>query len=443
VIALDVEPLDPAEAARRAARGADPFWLTSPGPDADVGVAADFVGCDPVRVVGDQGGRDVDALEDAWRVERRAWDEAGPSSEALPAGVPIGVGFLSYDLGRRWIALPSRAADDHGWPELEFRFHDALWVRDAATGAARILARDAAAARRLADRLARAAEPLAPPPVSPLRAEGGDAGYLAAVERILTYLAAGDAYQVNLARRLSATIGPGDPVWLAQALRSRAPAPHAIWLARNGGRDQLIGNSPERFLRTDGRGGIETRPIKGTRPRGAQGDVDSDRRLRAELVGAAKERAEHVMIVDLERNDLGRVSVPGSVAIEGLARVMELPTVFHLVTTVRGRLRRDLGLAALLRATFPGGSITGAPKKRAMEIIEELEPVRRGPYTGATGWLGAAGDLDLAVTIRTALVQGDRLTLSVGGGIVADSRPAAELAETDAKASAFTALCRG
>jgi len=202
VIALDAEPLDPAEAARRAARGADPFWLTSPGPDADVGAAADFVGCDPVRVVGDEGGRDVDALEEAWRVERRAWAEAGPSSEALPAGVPIGVGFLSYDLGRSWIALPSRAADDHGWPALEFRFHDAVWVRDAATGAARILARDAAAARRLADRLARAEEPLAPPALSPLRPEGGDAGYLAAVERILAYLAAGDAYQVNLARRL-------------------------------------------------------------------------------------------------------------------------------------------------------------------------------------------------------------------------------------------------
>ncbi len=158
---------------------------------------------------------------------------------------------------------------------------------------------------------------------------------------------------------------------------------------------------------------------------------------------AAKERAEHVMIVDLERNDLGRVSVAGSIVVEGLARLIELPTVFHMVTTVRGRLRPDTGLAALLRATFPGGSITGAPKRRAMEIIEELEPVRRGPYTGATGWLGAAGDLDLAVAIRTALVRGDRLTLSVGGGIVADSHPAAELAETEAKASAFTAICGG
>ncbi len=439
MIALDVEPLAPGEAARRAGRGADPFWLSSPGPDADVGVAYDYVGCDPARVVGDDGGRDVDALEEAWREERRAWAEAGTSSQALPPGLPIGVGFLSYDLGRRWIALPTRAADDHGWPVLEFRFHDAVWMRDAATGTARILARDEAAARRLADRLAPPAEPLPLPFVSPLRAEGGDTGYLASVERILGYLASGDAYQVNLARRLTGTIGSGAPVGLAQALRARAPAPHAIWLARNGGLDHLIGNSPERFLRADGRGGIETRPIKGTRARGA----GNDGRARAELLASGKDRAEHVMIVDLERNDLGRVSVPGSISVEGLARVMELPTVFHLVTTVRGRLRRDVGLAALLRATFPGGSITGAPKKRAMEIIEELEPVRRGPYTGATGWLGAAGDLDLAVAIRTAVVRGDRLTLSVGGGIVADSRPAAELAETDAKASAFTRLCEG
>ena len=443
MIALDAEPLDPAEAARRAARGADPFWLTSPGPDADVGIASDCVGSDPVRVV--RGGRDgdcdadadVDALEEIWRAERRLWGGA-QGTGGPPPGTPIGVGWLSYDLGRRWMALPSRATDDHGWPDLEFRFHDAVWLRDAATGRARILARDAVAARRLAERLAVPAAPRPPPEIGPLRADTSPAAYFAAVERILAYLVAGDAYQVNLARRLSATIGPGDPIWIAQALRAHAPAPHAIWLAREGGRDYLVGNSPERFLRADGQGAIETRPIKGTRPRGA--DRQQDRALRQELLAAPKERAEHVMIVDLERNDLGRVCVPGSISVEGLARPIELPTVFHMVTTVRGRLRAGIGLGALLRATFPGGSITGAPKQRAMEIIEELEPVRRGPYTGATGWLGAAGDLDLAVAIRTATVRGDRLTLSVGGGIVADSRPDAELAETEAKARAFTEL---
>ena len=147
------------------------------------------------------------------------------------------------------------------------------------------------------------------------------------------------------------------------------------------------------------------------------------------------------MIVDLERNDLGRVCRTGSVEVASLARVVALPTVFHLVSTVRGRLRPDVGLAALLEATFPGGSITGAPKRRAMQIIDELEPAPRGPYTGATGWLGAAGDLDLAIAIRTAVVRGGRLSLSVGGGVVADSTPEGELAETEVKARAFAALC--
>ncbi|HEY8926962.1 MAG TPA: chorismate-binding protein, partial [Polyangia bacterium] len=155
---------------------------------------------------------------------------------------------------------------------------------------------------------------------------------------------------------------------------------------------------------------------------------------------AAKDRAEHVMIVDLERNYLGRICEIGSVRIDDLLRVVELPTVFHLVSTVSGRLRRDVDLGELLRATFPGGSITGAPKIRAMEIIDELEPGRRGIYTGATGWFGAAGDLDLAVAIRTATVADGRMSLSVGGGIVVDSDPAAEFDETEVKARAFQAL---
>jgi para-aminobenzoate synthetase component 1 len=158
------------------------------------------------------------------------------------------------------------------------------------------------------------------------------------------------------------------------------------------------------------------------------------------LVASPKDRAEHVMIVDLERNDLGRVCETGSVVVDGVARVLSLPTVHHLVSTVRGRLRAGVGLAALLEATFPGGSITGAPKRRAMQIIDELEPVARGPYTGATGWLGVAGDVDLAVAIRTALVSGGRLSLSVGGGIVADSTPEDEWAETEVKAAAFARL---
>ncbi|HEY4395628.1 MAG TPA: anthranilate synthase component I family protein, partial [Polyangia bacterium] len=232
---------------------------------------------------------------------------------------------------------------------------------------------------------------------------------------------------------------PGEPTALAAALRERAPAPHAAFLA-GAGADALtiLGNSPERFLSLGIDGTVETRPIKGTRPRGA--DTATDRQIAAELTRAPKDRAEHVMIVDLERNDLGRVCRPGSVEVARLAEVVSLPTVHHLVSTVRGRRRPEIGLAALLAATFPGGSVTGAPKRRAMQIIDELEPAPRGAYTGATGWLGAAGDLDLAIAIRTAVLRAGTLEVSVGGGIVADSTPEGELGETEVKARAFAAL---
>jgi para-aminobenzoate synthetase component 1 len=434
VIVVPAVPLPPAEAARRVARGVGAFWLASPGADHDLDVAADFVGCDPLRVVQSPA---VDELETAWAEERRRW--AGGIG-AAPLGWPIGVGWLSYDLARAWFNLPARAVDDHGWPPLGFHFYDAVWRADAVTGTASIAAVDAAAAHRLSERLA---EPPSPGSAAVgrwprLQADRPDEHYLRGVGRILDYLQAGDAYQVNLARRLSAALPVAETLAAAVRLRARAPAPHGLWLATADGRGAIVGNSPERFLRADGSGLVETRPIKGTRPRGI--DPRGDEETRRQLAASEKDRAEHVMIVDLERNDLGRVCRAGTVVLGELSRVMTLPTVFHLVSTVRGRLRSDVGLAALLRATFPGGSVTGAPKQRAMEIIEELEPFRRGPYTGATGWLGAAGDLDLAVAIRTALVRDDRLTLSVGGGIVADSLPAAELGETTAKAAAFTAL---
>jgi len=298
-------------------------------------------------------------------------------------------------------------------------------------GRAMIFARDEAAARRLRARL-ETSVPARQARLGALAADHDARVYLEGARRVLAYLLAGDAYQVNLARRVSAPYA-GAAVDLAAALRARAPAPFGAFLASADGAAALVGNSPERFLALDGRGAVETRPIKGTRGR--------DAAARAALLASEKDRAEHVMIVDLERNDLGRVCETGSVVVEGVARVLDLPTVHHLVTTVRGRLRADVGTAALLAATFPGGSITGAPKRRAAQIIDELEPVARGPYTGATGWLGAAGDLDLAVAIRTALVSDGRLSLSVGGGIVADSTPEDEWAETEVKALAFARLC--
>ena len=190
------------------------------------------------------------------------------------------------------------------------------------------------------------------------------------------------------------------------------------------------------FLRREpGAPSIQTRPIKGTVARGR--DRADDERLCAELSQSRKERAEHLMIVDLERNDLGRVSEVGSVTVEGFARLLPLPTVHHLVSTVSGRLREGVGLAELLTSTFPGGSITGAPKVRAMQIIEELEPVRRGAYTGAIGFVGLGGQIELSIAIRTAVLVAEALYLHVGGGIVADSRPDRELAETEEKALAW------
>jgi para-aminobenzoate synthetase component 1 len=435
VIAVPAAALAPAEAARRAAARGGAFWLSAPAPD-EVGIARDLVGAAPTGVV--RGDVDGDpeillALEQAWRAARAAWSASGPP---VPAGIPVAVGWLSYDLGRRLVGLPPRP-DRDPWPSAEFHFHDAVWARDVG-GEAKIFARDAVAAERLADTLARPAS-TAPPPLGPLVPEHGDAVYLDGVRRILDYLVAGDAYQVNLSRRLSAPCGSGDPVELAVALAARAPAPSAAFIAAADGEGFVVGNSPERFLSLDTHGTVETRPIKGTRARGAA--PKADRAAARALAGSDKDRAEHVMIVDLERNDLGRVCRTGSVEVASLARLVSLPTVHHLVSTVRGVLRPEVGLAALLTATFPGGSITGAPKRRAMQIIDELEPVPRGLYTGATGWLGAAGDLDLAIAIRTALVRAGRLTVSVGGGIVADSSPEAELAETEVKARAFAALC--
>ena len=434
MIAVPAAPLAPDEAARRAAAEAGSFWLSGPAPD-EVGIARDMVGAAPVNVVRGDGPAALARVERAWAEARAAW---GASGAPAAAGIPAVVGWFSYDLGRAFIGLPTRVGGDQAWPLVEVHAHDAVWMRDA--GGATIFACDAAAARRLEERLARPA-PAVPTRMGALKADHGDDLFLAGVERILEYLRAGDAYQVNLSRRLSAACAPGAavPVALAAALRARAPAPHAALITSADGDGALVGNSPERFLAVAADGRIETRPIKGTRSRGET--PEADRAAAAALAASAKDRAEHVMIVDLERNDLGRVCRTGSVEVASLARVVALPTVFHMVSTVRGHLRPDIGLSALLEATFPGGSITGAPKRRAMQIIDELEPAARGPYTGATGWLGAAGDLDLAIAIRTATVRAGRLSLSVGGGIVADSTPEGELAETDVKARAFAALC--
>ncbi len=262
------------------------------------------------------------------------------------------------------------------------------------------------------------------------------ARWVAGVEAVRASIGRGEIYQANLTRRLAAPFS-GDPWPLFRHLRTGDPALFAGYLdlgpsPATGTQRALLSASPEPFLSVDGEGNVATDPIKGTRPRGRS--RDEDRSLARELLASRKDHAENVMIVDVLRNDLGRVCEPGSVRVPRLLRLERTAAVQHLVTTVTGRLRPDADAFDLLAASFPGGSITGAPKIRAMEIIEGLEPVRRGPYCGAMVWLGPDGRLGSSILIRTFVADGERLTLHVGGGITWRSDPVEEWDETVAKA---------
>jgi para-aminobenzoate synthetase component 1 len=258
-------------------------------------------------------------------------------------------------------------------------------------------------------------------------------GYEAVVQQVVDYILAGDIFQANLSQRFLADLPAELDGWsLYRRLRTRNPAPFAAYLRT--GEVEIVSASPERFLKLADRR-VETRPIKGTRPRGST--PEEDRRLGEELLASAKDRAENVMIVDLLRNDLSRVCRDHTVLTPEICALESFATVHHLVSTVTGELRPGLDPVDLLRATFPGGSITGAPKIRAMEIIAELEPTQRGPYCGAIGWLGGDGWMDTSITIRTYAIKDRRVAFQAGGGIVADSDPAAEYDETLDKARAL------
>jgi para-aminobenzoate synthetase component 1 len=279
--------------------------------------------------------------------------------------------------------------------------------------------------------------PQYPLPILPgLTSNFDRAGYLAAVRRAIDYVHAGDCFQANIAQRL---LCPAvlSPLELYRRLRARNAAPFAGLFDAGGA--VVASASPERFLRVAG-GEVETRPIKGTRPRGRT--PEEDRARAAELLASAKDRAENVMIVDLMRNDLGRVCRYGTVRVPALCRLESYRYVHHLVSEVRGRLRAGLGPVDLLRAAFPGGSVTGAPKVRAMEIIAELEPAARGPYCGALGYVGFDGTMDTNILIRTFTVARGWVQFPVGGGIVADSDPQREYEETLHKAEGLLRALR-
>ena len=337
-------------------------------------------------------------------------------------------GWLSYDLGREIEKLPVEAADDLRLPPAALgRFEAWLeWDHDRRTVHLRGDGDGSHLLRALAHPIA------AQPAHAPLEAWDSSlprAAYERTVRRAIDYIRAGDVFQVNLSQRLSAE-WEGDPFALYARLRTLSPSPFMA-LVRLGGAD-VISASPERFLSRRG-DRIQTRPIKGTRPRGA--DAAEDRRQALALRSSAKDRAENVMIVDLARNDLGRVAAYGTVDVKELCALESHPGLHHLVSTVDARLRPGVSVADIVRATFPPGSVTGAPKIRALEIIEELEPVRRGPYCGAIGCFAPGGDLDLSVAIRTFVAARGRLHLHAGGAVVADSDPALEWRETMHKAA--------
>ncbi len=367
------------------------------------------------------------------------------------------VGYFGYDLGRWVERVPQRARKEDGFPDLWLGAYDAAACAELAAGEAFVTGREGLDGREALDhRMADLADAYWSADASngtraagERRPSGGDPGppapssnftreaYLAAVRRAKEHIAAGDIYQVNLSQRFEAA--SGRPAYaLYRRLCAASPAPFSAFLSLGDGL-AVASASPERFLALDGRR-VETRPIKGTRPRGATPAEDA--RLRAELEASEKDQAELVMIVDLERNDLGRVCETGSVEVSEPRVIETYAQVHHGVATVRGTLRKGAGPADLLRATFPGGSITGAPKVRAMELIDDLEPTRRSVYTGAIGWIGFDGRMDLSIAIRTILLERGRVTFQAGGGIVADSEPEAEYDETIVKAAGMMEALR-
>jgi para-aminobenzoate synthetase component 1 len=433
--------LDPIAACARLAGTRGRVLLHSARDDDGLGTWS-FVACEPRATLLGKG-RSLVLLDHEGRpVERFTRDPLDAADAFLAANgcrlatrsgapEPRVIGCLSYDLARTLDRDAFRASRDGSEPrvaDLWLAAYDAVARIDPNTNEVTILGEDAGARERLADRLA-APRGIAPAPsLSALVADDDGTHHVARVERILDYLVAGDAYQVNLARRhVARVIAPGDALAIYAALARVAPAPYGALIESDGA--TLISGSPERFLATIG-DRIETRPIKGTRARGSNAAAD--------LANAPKDGAEHLMIVDLERNDLGRVAELGSVRVDEMGYVVELPALYHKVSRVSARPRADVGYASLLRAMFPGGSITGAPKPRAMQVIDELEPARRGPYCGAFGYFGAGG-FDLAIAIRIGVLVGDQLRVHVGGGVVADSQPRGELAETEVKAAGWRA----
>ncbi len=446
--------MDPWDSARRLARRRGLLFLDSADRDSAHG-GCSFVAADPFDVL--RARRNAGHTLELLAARLRAW-----RSTTLPGLPPFqggAAGVFAYELGRHLEQrVPPPRHDEFALPHLDIGFYDWVLAFDHRAGRVWLIstglpetapaARRRRAERRLRQVRAWLRDPPAdtawpgPPPAAalcPPHALPGFPGvtstfrradYLAAVRRAVDYIHAGDCFQVNLSHRLLCRADRLAPLDLYARLRDRNAAPFGGLYAAE---DFVVASSsPERFLRVC-RGAVDTRPIKGTRPRAATPAADAA--SRAELAASAKDRAENVMIVDLLRNDLGRVCAYGTIRVPTVCQVESYRYVHHLVSEVRGQLRPDCTRIDLLKAAFPGGSVTGAPKIRAMEIIAELEPTARGPYCGSLGYLGFDGSMDSNILIRTLIGSGGYLQFPVGGGIVADSVPEQEYEETLHKAA--------
>ncbi|MBI3635898.1 MAG: anthranilate synthase component I [Candidatus Rokubacteria bacterium] len=434
-----------------------------------------FLGTDPLMVLTAKNGRmtlrhadgrteklpDGNPLETLRDLLRRFRPVHVPGLPRFQGGA---VGFLAYDMVRHMERLPAKAKDDLRLPDAVFMLSDTLLVFDnlrhrlLVIANSHVDAKDEAALDQAYDRAAvrigmtlaklrrptRAPAPLTLTAQAPLIALGeegftstmDEGRFMDAVRRAKEFIAAGDAYQIVVSRRMDCRL-TSDPFTLYRALRTINPSPYLFYLRL--GKTTIVGSSPEVLVRLEG-DRVELRPIAGTHPRGA--NEAQDAAIEAEMQADPKERAEHVMLVDLGRNDVGRVAELGSVKVTEFMTVERYSHVMHLVSHVVGRLRQGADALDVLQASFPAGTLSGAPKIRAMEIIEELEPTRRGPYGGAVGYISYSGNLDSCITIRTIVCHGRRASIQVGAGIVADSDPKTEWLETSQKARGMVLAIR-
>jgi anthranilate synthase component 1 len=462
---LTADTLTPVSALERVAKGRSHAFLFESVVGGEKIARYSFAGTDPFATFTCEGGRatfgpvggrrretfavGTDPFDALRTVLARYRSAPVPGLPRFSGGA---VGYFAYDAARYVESLGDGPPDRLCLPDIDLMFVDSMLVFDHVTDTVKIVAnarpreaRSIAAAYRAAgERIDEIAARLGKPQKPRLLEVGNEAprrrlrtvsrfppkAYENAVRKALEYIRAGDVFQVVLSRRLSVPVA-ADPLDVYRSLRAVNPSPYMFLLRHRS--HSLVGASPEVMVRVEA-GSVTLRPIAGTRPRGRTEAEDG--RLEAELLADPKERAEHVMLVDLGRNDVGRVAVPGSVRVDELMSVERYSHVMHITSNVTGRLRPESDAIDALRSALPAGTVSGAPKVRAMEIIDELEPERRGPYAGAVGYIDFSGNLDTCIALRTVILKDGMGHVQTGAGIVADSDPKSELVETGNKAAA-------